>query len=223
MRKTPRQILREREQSDGQMRVLRIEELSKMRYKVITDTGFAFVLYKGELRQYGIAEGAEISQETVRRLQEELLTKRAKQRALHLLAKRPYTGQQLYDKLVQDGYDEHIAETALIYVSIFGYVDDEKYAEEYIRCNVDKRSCREIEQKLRQRGIPADIIAEAFDNMAELGFTCDEEEMIRTLLLKKHFDPSQADERDKQRMYGFFYRKGFSMDLVRRVMRDTFT
>lgn len=205
------------------MRVLKIEELSKTRNRVITDTEFAFVLYKGELRHYGIAEGAEISQETVREIREELLPKRAKLRAMNLLAKRQYTGKQLYDKLIQGGYDEETAESALAYVRSFHYVDDAEYASEFIRCNVDKRSRREIEQKLRQRGIAAEIIADAFDKMQEMGFSCDEEDMIRGLLRKKHFDPAQADEREKQRLYGFFYRKGFSMDLVRRLMGDTFT
>ena len=205
------------------MRVLKIEELSKTRNKVITDSGFAFVLYKGELRHYGIAEGTEISQETVREIREELLPKRAKLRAMNLLAKRQYTGKQLYDKLIQGGYDEETAESALAYVRSFHYVDDAEYASEFIRCNVDKRSRREIEQKLRQRGIAAEIIADAFDKMQEMGFSCDEEDMIRGLLRKKHFDPAQADEREKQRLYGFFYRKGFSMDLVRRLMGDTFT
>ena len=151
------------------MRVLKIEELSKTRNRVITDTEFAFVLYKGELRHYGIAEGAEISQETVREIREELLPKRAKLRAMNLLAKRQYTGKQLYDKLIQGGYDEETAESALAYVRSFHYVDDAEYASEFIRCNVDKRSRREIEQKLRQRGIAAEIIADAFDKMQEMG------------------------------------------------------
>lgn len=223
MRKTLLQTHQERKQSDGQMRVLKIEELSKTRYKVISDNGFAFVLYKGELRHYGVSEGAELSRETEREIREELLPKRAKLRAMNLLSKRQYTGKQLYDKLIQGGYDEQTAEAALDYVRSFRYVDDAEYASEFIRCNADRRSRREIGQKLRQRGISAQIIAEAFDSMAELGFVCDEEERIRDLLQKKHFDPSRADEREKQRLYGFFYRKGFSMDLVRRLMGDTFT
>ena len=218
MRKTLPQTLQERKQSDGRMKVLKIEELSKTRYRVITDNGFAFVLYKGELRHYGIAEGVELSRKTEREIREELLPKRAKLRAMNLLTKRQYTGKQLHDKLIQGGYDEQTAEAALDYVRSFHYVDDVEYAAEFIRCNADKRSRREIEQKLRQRGISAEMITEAFDRMDELGFACDEEEMIRTLLQKKHFDPSQADEREKQRLYGFFYRKGFRLDLVRRLM-----
>lgn len=205
------------------MRVLKIEELSKTRNKVITDSGFAFVLYKGELRHYGIAEGSEISRETISEIQDLLLPKRAKLRAMNLLMKRQYTEKQLYDKLIQGGYDAATAEAALVYVRSFHYVDDAEYASEFIRCNSGKRSRREIEQKLRQRGISSEMIAEAFDRMQEMGFSCNEEDMIRTLLQKKHFDPAQADDREKQRLYGFFYRKGFSMDLVRRVMGDTFT
>ena len=44
------------------MVVTQISELSKSRCKVYIDQEFAFVLYKGELRLYKVAEGKEITQ-----------------------------------------------------------------------------------------------------------------------------------------------------------------
>lgn len=42
------------------MKVTGVEELSKSRSKVFIDGEPAFVLYRGELRTYGIKEGAEL-------------------------------------------------------------------------------------------------------------------------------------------------------------------
>jgi regulatory protein len=45
------------------MIVTQIEQLSRNRYKIFIDQEFAFVLYKGELCQYGIAIEKAILQE----------------------------------------------------------------------------------------------------------------------------------------------------------------
>ncbi len=42
--------------------------------------------------------------------------------------------------------------------------------------------------------------------------------MIRALLEKKGFRPESADRREKQRMYAFLMRKGFSGEQVRRAV-----
>ena len=67
------------------MTVTRIEPLTKIKFKIYLDGSFAFVLYKGELSRFGVAAGAEISEETVERIREEVIFKRARLRAMHLL------------------------------------------------------------------------------------------------------------------------------------------
>ena len=67
------------------MTVTRIEPLTKIKFKIYLDGSFAFVLYKGELSRFGITAGAEISEETVERIRKEVIFKRARLRAVHLL------------------------------------------------------------------------------------------------------------------------------------------
>ena len=67
------------------MTVTRIEPLTKIKFKIYLDGSFAFVLYKGELSRFGITAGAEISEETVERIRKEVIFKRARLRAMHLL------------------------------------------------------------------------------------------------------------------------------------------
>ena len=69
------------------------EELSRSRCKVCLEEDFAFVLYKGEIRFYGIREGEDLPEESCREILEELL------RCMHLLKDRPYTESQLRRKL----------------------------------------------------------------------------------------------------------------------------
>ena len=58
------------------MVVTEITDISKRQSRVCTDQDISFVLYKGELRQYGIAEGEELPGETCETLLEDLLPRR---------------------------------------------------------------------------------------------------------------------------------------------------
>ena len=67
------------------MIVTKTEACTKTKYKVYLDGAFAFVLYKGEMARFGIAEGEDIPEETVEKIRTEVILKRAKLRAMHLL------------------------------------------------------------------------------------------------------------------------------------------
>ena len=51
-----------------------------------------------------------------------------------------------------------------------------------------------------------------------MGVKGDEEEMIRAILEKKHYSSEQADIKEQRRIYAFLLRRGFSGDMVRKVM-----
>ena len=105
------------------MTVTKIEPLSKTRYKVYLDGQFAFTLYKGELSRYHIAEESVIEDDIYDSLQQ-IITKRAKLRAMHLLSDMGRTESQLRTKLKQGGYAEDAVEAAIRYVKSFGYIND---------------------------------------------------------------------------------------------------
>ena len=88
------------------MIVTKTEAVTKTRYKVYIDGQFAFVLYKGELSRYQIREGKEILKETCDKIRGEVLVKRAKLRAMHLLNDMGRTEKQLLEKLKQGGYPD---------------------------------------------------------------------------------------------------------------------
>ena len=204
------------------MKVTGIEEVSKKRTRVYLDGTFAFVLYKGELRKYQIREGMELEEEAIWELQTKVLTKRAKLRAMNLLKNRQYTEKQLMDKLQLGGYSQEIAQEAVEYVKSYHYVDDARYAYDYVACQAERRSRKEIEQKLMQRGIRRELIGSAIEALEADGFVPDEAAMIRRLLEKKQFTWQEADDKGKRRIYAYFYRKGFSPELVRQVMEDSY-
>ena len=200
------------------MTVSKIEELSKSRYRIYIDEEFAFVLYKGELRLYKITVGEELDEADYHEIMTVLLPKRAKLRAMNLLTAKEYTVKQLRDKLKDGGYPETIIEEALEYVAGYHYTDDLRYAVGYITDHESTRSRRRIEQDLIGKGIDSATLEQAWLQWEKKGGEQDEAAMIQALLEKKHYDPENADEKEKQRMYGFLMRKGFSGEAVRRAV-----
>ena len=129
--------------------------------------------------------------------------------------------QQLKDKLRQGFYPEEIIEEAVEYVASFHYIDDLRYAEDYITGHEDKRSRKRIEQDLLGKGISREILEQAWQQWEEKGGELNEETMIRKLLEKKHFDGETADWKERQRMYAYLMRKGFSASEISKVISNT--
>ena len=144
------------------MTVTKIEELTKAKSKVELDGEFAFVLYKKELSRFGIREDEELPEETYQQIRKDVILKRAKLRAMHLLTDMARTESGLREKLRQGLYPEDIVEEALAYVRSFGYLNDLRYAENFIESRRDRKSKKEIYALLCNKGVPQEQIEEAF-------------------------------------------------------------
>ena len=202
------------------MTVTRIEELSRSRCKIYLEDSFAFVLYKGELRLFGVREQEELSEESYREIMQEVLPKRATLRCMNLLQSRAYTESKLRSKLKEGGYPQESIDSALAYVKSYHYVDDLQFAKDYIVNQAGKKSKRVLEQDLIARGVSRNEIEAAFAEAAEKGDGPEApgELLARMWLAKKRYDPAQADFAEKRKAAAFLYRKGISAETVRKAM-----
>lgn len=195
-------------------RILGIETLGGGRFLVQTEEGDAFPMYKGELRHYGIREGEELGEESFREIMEELLPNRAKKKALHLLERLDRTETQLRQKLTELRYPKEIVEEAVSYVKSFHYIDDVRYARQYIESRGERESIRQMRMALLQKGIAGEIL----DGVLQDTEPPDEEKQIRRWMEKRQYDPEAADEKERARMYRFLLRKGYSCENIRNLL-----
>ena len=200
------------------MIISEIKELDKKRVKVYIDNEFAFVLYKGELRDYSIKEGQELSESNYREIMDVVLPKRCKLRAMNLLQKKDYTEKQLHDKLSEGLYPREIIDDAIHYVKAYHYLDDERYARDYITYHMSIRSKNRIIQDLSGKGISKDIFMPIVEELYVEEDSDVELDQIKKLLSKKHYDPEQSDFKEKQKIMAFLLRKGFQMSDIRKAM-----
>lgn len=200
------------------MIVTQISEASKSRYRVYLDGQFAFILYKGELRRFQIKDNQELPEEIYQEIMTQILPKRAKLRSMNLLQSKDYTRRQLIDKLKQGEYPQECIEEAVAYVESYGYIDDERYARDFIEYHLTSRSRTRIETDLMRKGIDRDVIRMAFQQLTDLGVEQDELTLACELLRKKKYCADTATRQEQQKMYGFLYRKGFRPDIISRAL-----
>lgn len=197
--------------------VKEIEAVGKGRYRVKFDTGVTCLLYRKEMSSFSIEKGKEITAQQYQELLEEVVGKRAKKRALHLLEQMDRTEKQLRDKLLANEYPQSCIDGAIAYVKGFHYLDDSRYASNYVRFSQEKMSRVQMKQKLMQKGIASSVIADAIEE----AYVADEMEQIMALLRKRKFVPEESDEKEFQRTYQYVMRRGFkSSDILKAMKMD---
>ena len=194
-----------------------IKPVTKQKFQIEIDGQPAFVLYKGELFRYHLEQDREIEECIYTEIVDEILTKRAKLRAMHLLQKMDRTKWELERKLQESGYPQVVVKRALEYVESFHYIDDKRYAAMYIQSQKTKKGKARIKMELMRKGISAELIAEVF---SETENEIDTREAIRSLIEKKCSYSEEMDEKEKRRLYGFLLRRGFSSSDILSVFRE---
>ena len=199
------------------MQVTKVEALTKTKWKVELDGQFAFVLYKKEISRFGIEVNAELSEELYEQIKKNVVLKRAKLRAMHLLTDMARTESQLRDKLKRNMYPEDVISQAIAYVKSFGYINDEAYIENFIQSKRETKSRKEIYALLLGKGVSSEQIDLVFEQCYEKNT---EQEAISHLIRKRNVDILHVSEQELRKLYGYLARKGFQYDDIRQVIQN---
>ena len=135
-----------------------------------------------------------------------------------LLSQRDYTCMRLRDKLLAGGFEEEIVEMTLKDLKEAHYLDDERYARNFIQVHWEDRSRTRIRMDLENRGVPYDIAARVLGEENEERGNSAEIRQVRKLMKKRNFDPQSSSWEEKGKMKDYLYRKGYSASSVRAAM-----
>lgn len=144
--------------------------------------------------------------------------RRAAEKAMNLLLCQDRTRKELADRLYRAGFSEEASDYAMAYVESFGYIDDFRYASNYLACHKGERSGKELRYKLLGRGIPREILSEVFQEYeAE-----DEERALERQLAKRLRGRcvSELETAEKNKVTAYLVRKGYPAAKVKRVMQQ---
>ena len=198
------------------MTVKAVVPVDKRKCKVFLGEDFAFVLYKSEAARFHIEEENDLSEQTYEKIKEEILLKRARDRALYLLQSQGRTKAEMIQKLQKDGYPDDVIREVMSFLEEYHFVDDSSYTENYIHVNKSRKSPRQIVFELQQKGVDKDTISRILEEAP-----INEDDTVRVLLKKKTGGQIPADWKERQKLAAFLGRKGFSFDVIQRVLRES--
>lgn len=197
-----------------------IKDLTSKKKLVYINYEPAFALYSGEVFRYNLKAESYISEQ----IYDEIITtlsKRALTRALYLFKDKDYTEYEIKSKLLKAYYPEQSIEYSTKYLKDNHFINDRRYAYNYITFKSGSYSSKVIVNKLRQKGIASDDIDAAFEE-----FTSDNSESeyntLINLIYKKLKSKSVNDlsYEEKQKLIAYMCRKGFSYDMARKAFNE---
>ncbi len=151
-------------------------------------------------------------------MDEEELIKKARSRVFRLLTYRARSAKEVSDYLERKGFEAKIADTVLKEMEYYGYVDDYKFAADFISYRkLSGHGVRKIRFELRMKGVEKQVI----DDLVSEKFDPDDDLLrIRELLAKREPYKDNVDQRWLNRQAGFLKRRGFQDNLILKALKD---
>ncbi|MBQ8304933.1 MAG: regulatory protein RecX [Blautia sp.] len=138
----------------------------------------------------------------------------ARHKALSLLEHKDRTERELRERLLRAGYGEEETEDAVAYAASYGYINDERYASNYIFGHMHGRSRGRILTELQQKGISREMAMAAWEETVGDEDT-NEQQLLLDAILRKYPSGSELDHKKMRSLYGYLLRRGFSYEDIR--------
>lgn len=183
---------------------LSVQRRNPQRVNIYLDGEFAFGLAR--LVAAWLEIGQVLSDEKITQLQAEDAQEVAYQQALNLLSYRPRSAAEIRQNLKRHGADEVCMQQVIERLERSGLVNDAQFARVWVenRSEFRPRSQRALIYELRQRGVAAQEIEEAVQELDNQELAC----LAALKHARKLKDFGLQDFRKK--MYAFLARRGFS-------------
>ncbi len=141
------------------------------------------------------------------------MSSRLKGKALRLLARREHSRAELTQKLSAEGTREDI-QVVLDQLERSGLLSDARFAESFVSSRAARVGNARLRHDLRAKGIADDLIAAALP--AE---TDSETSRAREVWLRK-FGVAPTDRADYARQARFLQGRGFTVEVIRKVLKE---
>ncbi len=193
----------------------------KNAYKIYIDYDYAFLLYKQDIKKYQLEIDKEVTSELFDEIIEDTVYRRAKQKALAILKHMDRTEKELISKLKDAHYTDIIIEKTIDYLKGYSYINDERYASNYIRLKKSTLSILTIKTKLLQKGINKELL----EKIIAIEYDLEDDDMdpeiiaINKAIQKKYKDITDINYDDRQKLKASLYRKGFDLDKINRCLK----
>ena len=190
------------------------QERLKGRYSVYVDEKYAFSLSADALLEEGLRPGQELDEAQLQAYKQLSADDKAYGLALAYIVRRMRSRWELSDYFRRKGYDEALASQIAARLEKLGFIDDEKFAEAWVRNRrlLKPVSKRWLTQELRQKRVADEIIERV---LAE--DETDERTVLRELIARRR---KQSKYQDDLKLMQYLARQGFSYDYIKAALSE---
>lgn len=201
------------------MKITKIEKQKKnlKRYSVFIDDEFAFGIDEVDLLYYKLSENTQIDETKYNFILENVIYNKAKNKAVKYISYQPRTEKEVTEKLKECEYSNDIIFRVIETMKKYNYINDKEYAKNFLtsKLNLKGYGIFKISFDLKQKGISDDIINDIIEN-TELN----ENKRALEVLEKKLRGKKISDYKEKQKLYNFLLRRGFSYDVIKEAINN---
>lgn len=201
------------------MKITDIEpQRNKNRVNVYVDDLFTIGIDLELKYKHNLEIGMEVDDDFIKEVLKAEEQNKVTNQALNLLSFRQRSEKEIYTALKRKGHEEFYIQKAIEYCREQKYLDDRAFAKAFIKdkLNINKLGGQRIKFELQRKGVSEEIIDEVLildvDEQLEAAFKLAEKKL-----------PSYRND-DKNAVYrklsGFLQRKGYSFEIVSKVMRE---
>jgi regulatory protein len=195
--------------------ITKIEQQKRayQRYNVYINEEYSFSVHEDVLVSCRLIKGKEIQKEDVENIVKEEERKKIERAGIHYLSFRPRTVTETRRHLKTKEFDSDLIENAIETWIKQGYLDDHKFAEQWVqeRVQFKFKGSRILQEELRQKGVSSPIIQIVLENID------DGHEKNGCLQLARKKIKSLGDledYRNKAKLFQYLQRRGFQLDTI---------
>lgn len=193
------------------MRIERIEPSRHRRGRILLflEDGACLKITERELLEFSLRAGDELDGGALKRLKEAAGVSNIRAKAAELIGRRALSRRELERKLREKGASMEEAQDAAAWLESLGALDDAAYAAMLVRHCVEKGDGpARIREKLREKGVPKALWAEALEALPPDGDQMD-------AFLSRKLRGRIPDEAEKRRLTAALLRRGFPWEEIR--------
>jgi regulatory protein len=190
-------------------------------YTIKFDDMSTLFLDEDLLTKYNLYEDQELSDAELRAIISDSEYRKAYASALRILARRSHSVSELRTKLKQKKHTNDAVNKVFDKLVELNYLNDEKFAEEYIEYAVrtKKFGSIRISHELRKRGINRDLIDKSLAGRDEEIFQNNAASLAEKKLNTLNVDNLEK-EKIRHKLFSYLQQKGYTSDIIYQVLNN---
>lgn len=187
------------------------------RVNIFIDGKYVFAISKLDASFYNLKEGEELSEKKYNEIMDNVVLARAKMTALQYLSYKDRTKREVIRKLKEKGFTKEVTKKTVIALMNYGYINDLEFSKKFVkqRVNVKGYGKYKVVRELKEKGVSDEIIETVTENIDN-----DELETALRIAIKKARNLDLNEYKDKQKLYAYLQRRGYSYDKIKTVVEE---